>query len=205
MRKILVTGFTPFGPYQQNPSQLLCQALHGKRIGDALIEAHVLPVEWQSAEMQLQLLLEQQHDWSGIVLTGLAAQREKMSLEAQAVNIRVDRSDSHHQTKIDPDRQQFIINSGLASLRSNVDLQQLESVLLKDHEKIEISLDAGTYLCNFIYYKTLHYLQIHKKNIPALFIHLPQFPQDNFPHNPDFNSQYKFLVQVLEFIQKNSA
>ena len=43
---ILVTGFGPFRTVQENPSAALARALHGQRIGDERIVAHVLPVSF---------------------------------------------------------------------------------------------------------------------------------------------------------------
>jgi pyrrolidone-carboxylate peptidase len=43
-------------------------------------------------------------------------------------------------------------------------------------DAVEISNDAGMYLCEFVFFKALHYSRTIKSgNLPALFIHVPPY------------------------------
>eukprot|EP00730_Choanoeca_flexa_P004313 TRINITY_DN11659_c0_g1_i2.p2 TRINITY_DN11659_c0_g1~~TRINITY_DN11659_c0_g1_i2.p2 ORF type:complete len:180 (+),score=16.67 TRINITY_DN11659_c0_g1_i2:321-860(+) len=55
---------------------------------------------------------------------------------------------------------------------------------------IDLSTDAGLYLCEFTYFTSLHY-----GYCPALFLHVPPFDD---PYSPDdLNKYVKVVIQVL--------
>jgi pyroglutamyl-peptidase len=41
----------------------------------------------------------------------------------------------------------------------------------------ELSLSAGSFLCNQVFYELMHHLAIHNDPLPAGFIHLPMLPE----------------------------
>ena len=51
--KVLISGFEPFGSSALNPSQLLVEALRNEKINGALLDAIVLPVEFDRAARTL--------------------------------------------------------------------------------------------------------------------------------------------------------
>lgn len=60
---------------------------------------------------------------------------------------------------------------------------------------MEISRDAGMYLCEFVYFKALHYSSYCKNgSVPALFIHVP--PCEN-------ESEFDRVQAILKCIVHN--
>ena len=70
----------------------------------------------------------------------------------------------------------------------------------------EISLSAGAFVCNSIYFQALHTFANMK--MPILFVHLPYLPEQT-KHKPEMPSmsletQKKILIELLQMI-KNGA
>ena len=78
--RILLTGFEPFGGDVLNPSGLVCRALHGQRVAQALVHAVELPCVFGRA---LQALDEALAATSPVLVValGLAAGRAEISVD----------------------------------------------------------------------------------------------------------------------------
>lgn len=167
-RKILITGFGPFGAHPQNPTEV-CLREFAKECNDRKIKVLILPVEYDTASDLLDHALDQ-HGPEVVLMFGLSAQATRFRLEKFARN-RVSNSV--------PDVSGFvpkannIIGEAADSYGTNVDLHRLSDHLQTSEFEFEISTDAGDYLCNYLYFQTLH--QIFRKQLPtkALFIHSP--------------------------------
>lgn len=81
---------------------------------------------------------------AGIICCGMAESRQKLSIE----------SNGRFQSEI---------------LRSRLNLE----TLLEGTTTTEISHDAGDYVCNYLYYSVLKYLEHCQLNQPCVFIHVP--------------------------------
>nr|HPK34063.1 pyroglutamyl-peptidase I [Ottowia sp.] len=86
LRKVLLTGFEPFGGDALNPSWLAAQALHGRRIAGHQVVAAQLPTVFGASLERLDALLHQ-HRPVLVVCLGLAAGRAALSLERVAINV----------------------------------------------------------------------------------------------------------------------
>ena len=56
--------------------------------------------------------------------------------------------------------------------KTTLPVEEICQNLDKKH-KVKLSDDPGRYICNYIYYSSLN--DSYKKNIPTLFIHVPEF------------------------------
>lgn len=86
-----------------------------------------------------------------VLCCGMAESRRNLSLEARAV-------------------------VGNQTLYTNVDLEDLAAGLTAT----EISLDAGRFVCNSLYYAMLKYLRQHHPTTQCLFIHVPTSTSANW-------------------------
>jgi len=73
-------------------------------------------------------------------------------------------------------------------LETNVDVQDLLKHL--DETFVEISQDAGTFICNDLYYRVLQ--KTKPLNIPTIFVHVPSF---------DDNLKKKLQKELLKIIK----
>jgi pyroglutamyl-peptidase len=66
---------------------------------------------------------------------------------------------------------------GPAAYFSRLPLAAMLESLQSNGIPAELSLTAGAYLCNQIFYTLMHHLATHQREIPAGFIHLPACPE----------------------------
>ncbi|MDW8190340.1 MAG: hypothetical protein RMK80_05145 [Pseudobdellovibrionaceae bacterium] len=163
----LVTGFEPFLNYSLNPSWELAQEL-------SLTIPHTvslqLPVAYSHAFFKLRDFIKQQNTFpESVYLLGLSAQRFNMSLEVLALN---------WMESINPDNwQQKYAGQVIEEAAPPFYLQENHPaaaiVRSLGSSPFKISYFAGTYVCNEVYFRMLHYFFNHRDKI--IFIHVPPF------------------------------
>ena len=84
-RKILVTGFEPFGGDEVNPSGDIAKSLDGFEVAGHRVVSAIMPVEWGTVQSRLESLIDEVEP--AVVLSlGLSAGRAEISVEKVAVN-----------------------------------------------------------------------------------------------------------------------
>lgn len=195
---ILVTGFVPFLTHPVNPTELLILDLQRSGVFAGEVETMILPVSFEEAfdllkKQILNFRNKNNQDYSVILLLGLASGRRKISIERVGLNW----CESEN-----PD------NNGFCPVRGPIDNQKSPAFFtsLKPESLVselglhsipaEVSLSAGGYVCNYVYFKTLSEI-----NIPALFIHVPDLAlsDEESMKRPtlDFAIMQKALSQII--------
>ena len=179
-RTVLVTGFEPFAGANVNPSAEVAKALDGRRVGAWQVRAAILPVHHRTAAEASRGLLDDL-DPVAVVHLGLAAERAQIALERIAINL-MDYAipDNEGQQVVD----QPCVPGGPAAYFSTLPLRPTLDVLRAAGIPAYLSATAGTYLCNFVLYTTLHALAARPQAARAGFIHLPLLPSMVAPGNP---------------------
>jgi pyroglutamyl-peptidase len=171
--KILLTGFEPFGKSTVNPSQKLMEALPDKTLNNVKLLKAVLPVDHQDAP-EILLELRSLHHPDAVLLFGLASGRSKIAIERIAVNLLdFQIPDNTGTTLMD----QPVIKNAPAAYFSTLPIRAMLSSLKNNGIPAELSLSAGTYLCNQVFFTLMHDIAHHPPAIPAGFIHLPALPE----------------------------
>ena len=181
MTVVLVTGFEPFDGASVNPSAEVAKRLDGRRLGGAEIRVAILPVHHVGAAAAVGALLDA-HDPAAVVHLGLAAERAQIALERIAVNL-MDYSipdNAGWQACDEP-----CVAGGPAAYWSTLPLRAMLEAVQAAGVPAYLSATAGTYLCNFVMYTTLHALAGRSEPRPAGFIHLPRLPSMVAPDNSD--------------------
>lgn len=173
MKKILVTGFEPFGGSEFNPSQQVALALQGQTAGDSVITSAILPVDRDGGPRALLAEIEQRQPHA-VVCLGEAARRPAVSVERIAVNLldyRIPDNNGAQVTDlpVEPD--------GPAAYFSTLPVREIYEAILAAGIPVELSLSAGAFLCNQVFYTGRHYVSRQEKSIPLGFIHLPALPE----------------------------
>ena len=186
MPTLLLTGFEPFAGATVNPSAEVAKRLDGRRFGDAEVRAAILPVQHESAAASVEALLAA-HDPIAIVHLGLAGERAQIALERIGINV-MDYSipDNEGFQAVD----QRCVADGPAAYFSTLPLRGMLTALRDAGVPGYLSATAGTYLCNFVMYTTLHALRGRRPAPPAGFIHLPLLPAmvaAGIPHQPSMD------------------
>ena len=181
MTVMLVTGFEPFDGASVNPSGEVAKRLDGRRLGGAEIRAAVLPVHHVGAAAAVRALLDA-HDPAAVIHLGLAAERAQIALERIAINLMdyAIADNAGWQARDEP-----CVAGGPAAYFSTLPLRPMLEAVQASGVPAYLSETAGTYLCNYTMYTTLHALAGRPEPRPAGFIHLPRLPSMVAPGTSD--------------------
>ena len=177
--RITITAFDPFGGFNSNSSYKALTKLSNKDITKI-----VLPVSYPDAYCVLK---ESITECDFIILLGMAAKRTKVSIEERAKNILEFKIPDNHGQII---KNQIIDENEPEFLYSRVEIDKIIKYLNKDDELVYKSSDAGTYICNYLYFKVLQVF-----NTPSIFIHLPNYETDE-----EFDKLDILLNKLINYI-----
>ena len=168
MKKILFTGFEPFGGEKTNPSWDAVSLLP-ERIGETAIVKVCLPVEYDSVrDLLKEVILREKAD--AVICTGQAGGRMALTPELIAINY------AHSAM---PDNagiiktEARILPDGPAACFSTLPVRRIAEAMRQAGVPAEVSYSAGAYVCNSTMYHLLNLLADFGREIPAGFIHLP--------------------------------
>ena len=170
--KILLTGFEPFGGDNKNPTEIIVKDFHRKKIQNFEIYGLVLPVSVKRSSPLLIKTLEELKPEIAINL-GLAPTYSNISIERIAVNLldaRIPDNDGYQ--PID----EVIDKSAPLAYMATLPVREILNGLREHGIPAVISYSAGTYLCNYIMFKTLHFSKNRGYPVKSGFIHLPYTP-----------------------------
>lgn len=166
---VLVTGFEPFPGAPVNPTQALIGRLRAAAwspTGFAL-EAQVLPTRFDVFETSLRPLLRELEP-AAVVSFGLSARANGFTLERLARNeLAMERPDAAGTTLQAP----LIEPLGASTRRSTLPLAAIAHRLSCAGLPWSWSDDAGGYICNLVFYRTL--AAMAATPIPSGFVHVP--------------------------------
>ncbi len=171
MAKLLITGFEPFGGFAVNPSQEVVKRLssNGKPVGTVTT---ILPVDAARVPSIItDLLLDLQPDLC--LMLGQADGYAALSVERVAINLcDFCIPDNAGIQRID----EPIVPNGPAAYFSTAPVRAVVDAIRAAGIPANLSLSAGAYLCNMVYYVALHVCATHRLLTQCLFIHLPSLP-----------------------------
>ncbi|MFB2893690.1 peptidase C15 [Aerosakkonemataceae cyanobacterium BLCC-F50] len=154
-KKVLLTSFTTWLPHQKSNSSddLLREIAQSPEINSTLLLTFLrqLPVDIQQASDRV---IAQIHSLQPdiIVCCGMAESRLNLTVESLAC------------------REQDVIKTW-------VDVERL----IADLSGVEISHDAGKFVCEGLYYSILHHLKTQQLKTHCIFVHVPILTNSNFP------------------------
>jgi pyroglutamyl-peptidase len=171
--KLLLTGFEPFGGSKTNPSEQVIRRLAGERIGEFTVSSVLLPVDrFQGPEKMLGRLKALDPD--AVLCLGEASGRATVAIERIAVNLVDFRiPDNAGNQVVD----EAVLPGGPAAYFATLPVRESIQALLNAGIPAELSLSAGSYLCNQVFYHLLHYISGSGRQITAGFVHLPALPE----------------------------
>jgi pyroglutamyl-peptidase len=168
--KILVTAFEPYGMRIKNTSQEVLRRLGRNCLRFEIVKL-LLPVDTIKAPLTLIDILRKD-DYQAIVCMGEASSIRWVQLERLAVNwLDFLIADNAGKQIVD----QMITPDGPAAYFSSLPIREFESALKDQKIPVRISMSAGTYLCNQVFYTLMNFMDEESKDIPAGFIHLPVY------------------------------
>lgn len=174
MKRVLLTGFEPFGGEALNPTSSLSEAMRTTKVAQALGESFrsiVLPVTFADSYERLKREIEV-FDPRAVICLGLAGGRSAIELERVAINCldAVVPDNSGLQPRDLP-----VEASGPAALFATLPIRQLLEALSKKGIPAKISNSAGTYVCNYLLYRLL--ADNLRTTRACGFVHVPYLPE----------------------------
>jgi pyroglutamyl-peptidase len=176
-RTILVTGFEPFGGETVNASWEAAKRLEGWRHGDYAAVARLMPCAYDASVKELIRAIETLRP-EALLMTGQAARRGLICVERFAHNL-----DNAAAPDNDGDLRRALRISRAAPdwLEAKTPVRRIAGAVKEAGIPARMSLNAGGFVCNHLYFGALQYLSDKKWPIPAVFLHLPATPEQKPP------------------------
>lgn len=174
MRKILVTGFDPFGGATVNPSWQAVKALPAQ-VEDFVVHTLQIPTVFgKAAETVLEAAEQLQPDV--ILCVGQAGGREAVTPERIGVNIRDARIADNAGNQ---PRGAFVAEDGPAAYFATVPVEPMAQAIRDGGILATVSNSAGAFVCNDVLYSLLHHFA--GTQVKVGFIHVPYLPEQGSP------------------------
>ena len=190
-KSILVTGFGPFGEHTVNASWVAVGEL--TQIWDQrapewksyTLSTHEVPVVYSYVEGSLPKIYEERTPCL-CVHVGVASPYNVVMLERCGHNQAYKHPDVSGNRPITG----CCVKDGPEAISTRFDLDSACKALSGNAVEFRISNDAGRYLCDFIYYKSLH-----MDKCPVVFVHVPPLNQ---PYSGEqLGRALKDLLEIL--------
>lgn len=187
MRTVLITGFNRFPGSPANPSGLLATRLVGRRrpafIGTRRI-AHVFATRYNAVDRELPALLAREKP-DIVVMFGVATRSRWVRIEKRARN----------RIALLPDAGGYrppahTIAPYRSALHNPLPIARLVNAARAVGVAAIPSRNAGTYLCNYVYWRALEAIARPDGPSSVIFIHLPpisltKLPKKHFKRRPE--------------------
>ncbi|WDV44965.1 pyroglutamyl-peptidase I [Clostridiaceae bacterium M8S5] len=179
MKKILITGFDPFGGESVNASIEAVKKLPDTIMGYSIVKLEVPTVFRKSIDTLKKAIVKESPDI--VICTGQAGGSSSISIEKIAHNL---------DYAIIPDNEgnqpinKPIYDDGKYAYYSNLPINAILKKLTDNNISAVISNYAGTFVCNHLMYGLLHMIENEFSNIRGGFIHVPYLPEQAGYHLP---------------------
>jgi pyroglutamyl-peptidase len=169
MKRVILTGFGPYGPHNFNPTQDLAREYDGRRVGNVEIKGLVLPCTYYGGFEVLSKMISGSCP-DAILSTGLNSHAERLRLEISGENLMNGEYADADGSKpvLKP-----IVSGGKQFYDTAVDNAALVCYLNQAGVPVEMSADAGGFICNSLIYLTSRRIRQQGLPIKNVFIHTP--------------------------------
>ena len=189
MKKLLITGFDPFGGESLNPSWEAVKRLPDTVGNYELYKLQIPTIFGVASKKVLNMAAEIKPDL--ILCIGQAGGRAAVTPERIAVNIR----DAHIPDNADNQPQgEFVDSNGPAAYFSTVPVKEMAENICALQLPATVSNSAGAFVCNDTLYALLHHF--NGSNTQVGFIHIPYLPQQGTPSLP-LEDTVKALIAAI--------
>ena len=171
-RKVLLTGFEPFGGESVNPSAEIARLLHGTAVAGHEVVGALLPCVFGAAVMELKKQIRSVKPVL-VICVGQAGGRADITPERVAINVDDARiADNAGRQPVD----RAIAAGGPAAYWSTLPIKAIVGGLHVRGIPASVSQTAGTFVCNHVFYGLMHELG-KRRGIRGGFIHVPFLPE----------------------------
>ena len=174
--KALVTAFDPFGGETVNASLEAVRRLPS-RAGKLEISTTVLPTSFTRSLPALQEAIARVEP-DLVLAVGQAGERAVLCVERVAVNLQdAEIADNDGSRPVDA----AIIAGGPAAYLTTLPVRAALAGLNAEELPAQLSMSAGTFVCNHVFYNLMHLAATGRRRFRAGFLHVPPLPQQARP------------------------
>jgi len=181
-KKVLISGFEPFGGSDLNSSQLVVEAISKESFTGLELFTVILPVEFDKAAKILLSKIKEVNP-EIIIAFGQAEGRKALTPEKIAINLDSARiPDNAGELRVS----KVILEAGADGYFSTLPIDKIVEAVKECGLESEISLSAGAFLCNHIFYHLQH--QLLESGVKSGFVHLPLVNEQiaQYPNQPSW-------------------
>lgn len=167
-KKILITGFDPFGGESINPAKEAVMKLPDQIKGHQLIKAEI-PTVFEKSLSKISELVNK-HTPDVLISIGQAGGRGSISIERVAINVddaRIADNEGNQPTD------KIIREDGENAYFTTLPAKAIAKKLADNGIPSEVSNSAGTFVCNHVMYGGLYLASKKHPNMRSGFIHVP--------------------------------
>ena len=191
MKKMLITGFEPFGGEKINPS-IECVLALNEVIGGFLVEKLQIPTVFEKAFLTVKNKADEINP-DVIICIGQAGGRHAITPETVASNLK-------HATQPDNEGNmpsyEKICPNGESVYLSTLPITQIVEKIKNAGIPCSTSLSAGTFVCNETFYRLLK--EYDGTDVKVGFIHIPFFPCQAKNGEPSLSKENAVKALTLE-------
>lgn len=177
MNKILITGFERFGDYKENITEIISQTI--LELPNHSLEYLIFPVRIFSngAENYGKQIIAKAKDIKAkaIISLGMGSDVKGLRVESRAINW------VKNAKYCILSEQKKVIDNNLSpkfALNLNLNRRDMPKIFAAFNEmgivyEPEISINANSFCCNALMFRTLQAIQVEHDNIPYIYLHLP--------------------------------
>ena len=188
MKKLLITGFEPFGGQTINPSWQSVLALENQ-IGEySLTKLEIPTVFKKGANMVIEKANEINPDV--IICVGQAGGRDSITPEVVAINLMDTNIADNEGNK--PINEQ-IDPTGENAYFSNLPIREMVKAINSEGIPAKLSYSAGAFVCNEVMYTLLH--KFKNTDVKVGFVHVPFLPEQTDGSKPSLEKEQ--IVKAL--------
>jgi pyroglutamyl-peptidase len=179
--RVAVAGFGPFPGVPKNPSGEIVRAvakMQRFRAAGITLDTAIFETTYGKAEADLEKLIAAKPN--AIVLFGVAGGARHIRIETIARN---------RASVLHPDHARFTPSArklsadGAARLKVRGPAMRMRAAIRATGAKAELSINAGSYLCNAVFYRALAATTAQQPAPLTFFIHLPPVSARTFSMN----------------------
>lgn len=182
MKRLLITGFDPFGGEQINPSWEAVKELPDL-IGEYQLTKMEIPTVFgTAAEKILTIAAELNPDV--IISVGQAGGRKAVTPEVIGINLREARipDNTGNQPVNLP-----VVHNGPDAYFSTLPVREMVAAISSEDIPAALSYSAGAFVCNDVLYTLLHHFK--GTHVRVGFIHVPYLPQQAVNGQPSMSQE----------------
>lgn len=188
MKKLLITGFDPFGGETVNPSWEAVKLLPDA-VGDYQITKMEIPTVFGLAAHRVLAAADEMKP-DVILCVGQAGGRSAVTPEVIGINLQEARiPDNFRNQPVNTP----VIPDGPAAYFSTVPVREMVNAIRSAQIPAALSYSAGAFVCNDVLYRLLHHF--HGTATRAGFIHVPYLPQQAKENQPSMGQEQ--IVRAL--------